>query len=279
VQWKPQHLAYYLDEFTFRFKSPKLQESRQAVLSPHAAGRSHRTDHLRSHGGTKTVNEADTTCRGYLSQVDSPLSLYPVQQITRANASTGRLRRQGLRPQPARPPRPRRDTAGSRAATRAATANHRRSHPPSGHPVSVATRRGKVTPGIGSGCPRPLPQRINTSDARGDQTRTSAWIPATTARRVRVEFGFPSGGCAHLDRSQPEARQPALRRTQDTCDHLGRNLECLCYFQSRMGSLAAQPEVQADHFFTVLRTNCSRSLCTPPHCQYWYLFLPESSPG
>jgi transposase len=54
---------------------------------------------------------------------------------------------------------------------------------------------------------------------------------------------------AHLDRSQPEARQPALRRTQDTCDHLGRNLECLCYFQSRMGSLAAQPEVQADHFF------------------------------
>jgi hypothetical protein len=30
---------------------------------------------------------------------------------------------------------------------------------------------------------------------------------------------------------------------------LSKNLECLCYFQSRMGSLAAQPEVQADHFF------------------------------
>jgi len=46
-----------------------------------------------------------------------------------------------------------------------------------------AARKGN-SPGIGSGCPRPLRQRINTSDARGDQTRTSAWIPATTARRV-----------------------------------------------------------------------------------------------
>jgi hypothetical protein len=48
----------------------------------------------------------------------------------------------------------------------------------------------------------------------------------------RVEFGFLSGGYAHLHRSQPEARQPSLRGTQDTCDHLGRNLERFGDFQS-----------------------------------------------
>jgi hypothetical protein len=54
-----------------------------------------------------------------------------------------------------------------------------------------------------------------------------------------VDCGFPSGGLAHLERRQPQARQPSLRRTQDTCDHLGRNRERLGYFQPRMGSLAA----------------------------------------
>src|SRR5580658_157333 len=61
------------------------------------------------------------------------ISLYTLQQITRANAPTGRLRRQGLRPQPARPLRPRRHTAGGWAVPRAASANRRRSHPPAGH--------------------------------------------------------------------------------------------------------------------------------------------------
>jgi hypothetical protein len=101
-----------------------------------------------------------------------------------------------------------------------------------------AARKGN-SPGIGSGCPRPLPQRINTSDARGDQTRTSAWIPATTARRVRVEFGFPSGGCAHLDRSQPEARQPALRRTQDTCDQPGKKPRMPLLFPKPNGAVGS----------------------------------------
>ena len=41
-----------------------------------------------------------------------------------------------------------------------------------------------------------------------------------------------------MERRQPQARQPSLRRTQDTCDHLGRNRERLGYFQPRMGSLA-----------------------------------------
>src|ERR1039458_9365610 len=63
------------------------------------------------------------------------ISLYPVQQIPRTTAPPGRLRRKGLRPQPERPPRPGGGTAGSRAATRGVTANGRRSHPPSGHPV------------------------------------------------------------------------------------------------------------------------------------------------
>jgi hypothetical protein len=66
---------------------------------------------------------------------------------------------------------------------------------------------------------------------------------------VEFGFGFPSGGYAHFDSSQSQARQPPLRGTQDTCDYLGRNFECLCDLQSRMGSLTAQPEVQADHFF------------------------------
>ncbi len=174
------------------------------------------------------------------------ISLYPVPQITRANASTGSLRRQGLRPQPARPPRPRRDTAGSRAAPRAATANHRRSHPPSGHPVSVPTRRGKVTfPESGVGA-RARCASGSTLAMRA-VTRPGLRLGFRQRPRAgwRVEFGFQSGGCAHLDRRQPEARQPALRRTQNTCDHLGRNLERLCDFQSRMGSLAAQAEVQA----------------------------------
>jgi hypothetical protein len=55
-----------------------------------------------------------------------------------------------------------------------------------------AARKGN-SPGIGSGCPRPLPQRINASDARGDPTRTSAWIPATTARRVAGGVRLPVG--------------------------------------------------------------------------------------
>jgi hypothetical protein len=64
---------------------------------------------------------------------------------TRANAPTGRLRRQGLRPQPARSPRPRRHTAGGCAASRVATANHGRRHPGSGDSVPVAARCGKET--------------------------------------------------------------------------------------------------------------------------------------
>jgi hypothetical protein len=42
-------------------------------------------------------------------------------------------------------PHPGRDTAGSCAASRDTTANHRRSHPPAGYPVPVAARCGKET--------------------------------------------------------------------------------------------------------------------------------------
>src|SRR5712691_8912839 len=70
------------------------------------------------------------------------IPLYPVQQIPRATAPPGRLRRPGLRPQPARPPRVGADTAPSRAATRGTAGNRRRSHSRSGRTVSVAARCG-----------------------------------------------------------------------------------------------------------------------------------------
>src|SRR5580700_673926 len=65
-----------------------------------------------------------------------------------ANAPTGCPRRQGLRPQPARPPRLGGHTAGNCAAPRGATQDGRASHPLPGHPVPLAARRGKVTPRI-----------------------------------------------------------------------------------------------------------------------------------
>ena len=73
---EPQHLAYYLDEFTFPLQSPKLQKSRQAVLSAHATGCRHRADYLRRHSRrVKTTIGKGTTGGGYLSQMDSPYRL------------------------------------------------------------------------------------------------------------------------------------------------------------------------------------------------------------
>jgi hypothetical protein len=71
--------------------------------------------------------------------------------VQRANAPTGCPRRQGLRPQPARPPRLGGHTAGNCAAPRGATQDGRASHPLPGHPVPLAARRGKVTPRIRCG--------------------------------------------------------------------------------------------------------------------------------
>jgi len=55
-----------------------------------------------------------------------------------------------------------------------------------------AVRKGNA-PGIQSGSPHPLHERIRTSDARGDRTRTSAWIPATTARGAGGGVRLPAG--------------------------------------------------------------------------------------
>jgi hypothetical protein len=55
-----------------------------------------------------------------------------------------------------------------------------------------AVRKGNA-PEIGSGSPRPLRARIETSAAGGDRTRTSAWIPATTARRAGGGVRLPAG--------------------------------------------------------------------------------------
>jgi len=54
-----------------------------------------------------------------------------------------------------------------------------------------AVRKGNA-PGIQSGSPHPLRERIKTSDARGDRTRTSAWIPAMTARRTGGGVRLPA---------------------------------------------------------------------------------------
>jgi len=178
------------------------------------------------------------------------ISLHSVQQVTRAIAPTGRLRRQGQRPQPARPPRPRRHTAGSRAASGVATANYCRRHPGSGHSVPLAARCGKETLPESRVGPR---TRYASGSKLAMRAVTGPGLRLGFRQQPRVgrevECGFPPGGCAHLERSQSAAHQLPLRGTQDTCDHLGRNLERLCDLQCRMGSLAAQPEVQADHFF------------------------------
>ena len=61
-----------------------------------------------------------------------------------------------------------------------------------------------------------------------------AWLIAP--RRTCKYSVWNSGNCIQrlsvLGRRgrHPPGFQPALRRTQDTCDHLGRNLERLCDF-------------------------------------------------
>jgi hypothetical protein len=78
-------------------------------------------------------------------------------------------------------------------ATRGVTANGRRSHPPSGHPVfrGCAVRKGNSR--NQAWCPRARRERIKTSDSRGNQSRTSSLMPATTARRfgggIRLRVG------------------------------------------------------------------------------------------
>ena len=151
------------------------------------------------------------------------ISIYLVQQITRANAPTGRLRRQGRGPQSARPPRPRRDTAGNCAASRDTGANHRRSHPLAGCSVPLAARCGKET----------LPEsRVGPRTRYASESKLAMRAVTGPGLRLgfrqrprvgRVECGFPPRGCAHLEWSKSEAHQPPLRGTQDTCDHLGRN--------------------------------------------------------
>jgi len=94
----------------------------------------------------------------------------------------------------------------------------------------LRVRKGNA-PEIESGSPRPPRQRIKTSDARGDRTRTSAWIPATTARRgwssasrraaARIWMGNPRRasllsasappGCLRRQGLRPQPARPPRR--------------------------------------------------------------------
>ena len=87
--------------------------------------------------------------------------------------------------------------------------------------------------------------------------RTST--PATTNRSTVVSrmfllglaryFCFEAGSFPELTGRQPFVRETSHRPTNDAANHLGRNMELPCDFGSRMGSLTAKPEIQADYLF------------------------------
>jgi hypothetical protein len=58
---------------------------------------------------------------------------------------------------------------------------------------------------------------------------------------------FEAGSFPELTGRQPFVCEPSLRPTKDATNHLGRNMELPCDFGCRMGSLTAEPEVQADY--------------------------------
>ena len=64
-----------------------------------------------------------------------------------------------------------------------------------------------------------------------------------------TDLGFLPSGFAQVAGGQPVPREPPLSGPQDPGDGLRRYSEFLGHFLSRMGPLAAQPEVQTKHFF------------------------------
>src|SRR5436309_8024767 len=66
-----KHLDYYLDEFTFRFNRQRSKS--RGKLPPRAASRSSRARSLGSDYSPRNQSQNETTtCRGYLSQADTP---------------------------------------------------------------------------------------------------------------------------------------------------------------------------------------------------------------
>src|ERR1700681_4235886 len=127
---------------------------------------------------------------------------------------------------------------------------------------------------IWSSLPGVQPVQRFTSNARslsdisaavGAVFRTNSMIapttstPATTNRSTAVSrtfllglaryFCFEAGSFPELTGRQPFVREPSLRPTDDAANHLGRNMELPCDFGSRMGSLTAKSEVQANYLF------------------------------
>jgi len=75
------------------------------------------------------------------------------------------------------------------------------------------------------------------------------WLTELSSSGLRDISGFEAGSFPELTGRQPFLREPSLRPTNDATNHLGRNMELPCDFGSRMGSLTAKPEVQADYLF------------------------------
>ena len=85
------------------------------------------------------------------------------------------------------------------------------------------------------------------------------WVAAMTNRSTVVSrtfllgltryFCFEARSFPEFTGRQPFVREPSLRPTNDATNYLGRNMELPCNFGSRMGSLTAKPEVQADYLF------------------------------
>ena len=70
----PQHLPYYLDEYTFRFNRRKFEKPRQALLPPHATSSRHLSEDLRHLSRPHQIPTAGgTTGWGRLSERDTQL--------------------------------------------------------------------------------------------------------------------------------------------------------------------------------------------------------------
>jgi hypothetical protein len=75
------------------------------------------------------------------------------------------------------------------------------------------------------------------------------WLTELSSSGLRDISGFEAGSFPELTGRQPFLREPSLRPANDATNYLGRNMELPCDFGSRMGSLTAKPEVQADYLF------------------------------
>jgi hypothetical protein len=80
-------------------------------------------------------------------------------------------------------------------------------------------------------------------------TNHSTVVSRTFLLGLTRYFCFEARSFPEFTGRQPFVREPSLRPTNDATNHLGRNMELPCDLGSRMGSLTAEPEVQANYLF------------------------------